>query len=73
MTACGGGDGGDEASAKTELTIIDGEWYGLDTYRIAAHDLFLSVTKIRVKNRRCVKQSSCVRMLSWTALQADRD
>ena len=31
--------------------------------RIAAHDLFLSVTKIRVKNRRCVKQSSCVRML----------
>lgn len=34
MTACGGGDGGDEASAKTELTIIDGEWYGLDTYQL---------------------------------------
>ena len=33
MTACGGG-GEKDTSAKTELTIIDGEWYGLDTYQL---------------------------------------
>ncbi|MGN0658249.1 MAG: ABC transporter substrate-binding protein [Emergencia sp.] len=32
MTACGGG--GDDESAKTNLSIIDGEWYGLDTYQL---------------------------------------
>ena len=32
MAACGGG--GDDASAKTNLTIIDSEWYGLDTYQL---------------------------------------
>ena len=31
MAACGGGD---DASAKTNLTIIDSEWYGLDTYQL---------------------------------------
>ena len=34
MTACGGSGDGEEASAKTELTIIDSEWYGLDTYQL---------------------------------------
>ncbi len=33
MAACGGGDEGGE-SAKTNLTIIDGEWYGLDAYQL---------------------------------------
>ncbi|MGC2873406.1 ABC transporter substrate-binding protein [Ihubacter sp. mB4P-1] len=32
MTACGGG--GEEESAKKDLTIIDSEWYGLDTYQL---------------------------------------
>lgn len=31
MAACGGDDG---KSAKTELSIIDGEWYGLDVYQL---------------------------------------
>ena len=31
MAACGGGD---DASAKTNLSIIDSEWYGLDTYQL---------------------------------------
>ncbi len=32
MAACGGGGGGD--SEKTELVVIDTEWYGLDTYQL---------------------------------------
>lgn len=38
MAACGGGeDGGNEGegdAAKTNLTVIDGEWYGLDTFQL---------------------------------------
>lgn len=33
MTACGGDDGGGDA-ARTNLTIIDQEWYGLDAYQL---------------------------------------
>ena len=36
MTACGGG--GEEESAKKDLTIIDSEWYGLDTYQLDSTD-----------------------------------
>lgn len=31
MAACGGG--GDKAE-KTELSVIDGEWYGLDVFQL---------------------------------------
>lgn len=34
MTACGGGNDDGGESAKTNLTLIDGEWYGLDAYQL---------------------------------------
>ena len=43
MTACGGGDD-EDTSGKTNLSIIDSEWYGIDTYQLDSTASYQALT-----------------------------
>lgn len=67
LTACGGGNNGGEGEAKTNLTIIDSEWYGMDTFQLdstsGAQDLGASALFAWDSENGCIADKVCT---DWT-------